>query len=77
MPLKNYLHLTQSQQTTKARMSEGSCGNPFLCGNDNGKLFALRSKANNCFLDVNIGVSFIGLCIVKLLASHLHLVHIS
>ena len=42
----------------------------------NGKLFAVRSKANNCFLHVTIGMFFIVLCIVKLLASHLHLVYI-
>lgn len=34
----------------------------------NGKLFAVRSKANSCFLHVTIGMSLIGLCIVKLLA---------
>lgn len=42
----------------------------------NGKLFAVRSKANNCFLHATVGMSFIVLCIVKLLASHLHSVHI-
>ena len=42
----------------------------------NGKLFVVRSKANNCFLHVTIGMLFIVLCIVKLLASHLHLVYI-
>ena len=41
-----------------------------------GKLFAVRSKANNCFLHVTIGMLFIVLCIVKLLASHLHLVYV-
>ena len=34
-----------AQQTTHARMPEGSYRNPFLCGN--GILFALLSKANN------------------------------
>jgi len=45
-----------AQQTTQARMSEGCYGNPCLCGN--GILFALLSKANNCFLHVMIGMSF-------------------
>ena len=47
-----------------------------LCSNINGKLFAVRSKANSFFLHVTIGMLFIVLCIVKLLGSHLHLVYI-